>query len=87
LLPTTSKENLSKSDKVPTAYRLQASKQRILDWWQLAWGEQDLQFRFFSEAALSLPNIPPQCTDFEEVFEAMGLQVKGVKSRLLIGEW
>ncbi len=87
LLPTTSKENLSKSDKVPTAYRLQASKQRILDWWQLAWGEQDLQSRFFSEAALSLPNIPPQCIDFEEVFEAMGLQVKGVKSRLLIGEW
>jgi len=87
LLPTTSKENQNKSNKVPSAHRLQNSKQRILDWWQLAWGEKDLQFRFFSEAALSLPNIPPQCTDFEEVYEAMGLQVKGVRSRLLIAEW
>lgn len=88
LLPTTASENLKKSDKVPTSNRLQASKSRILDWWQLAWGEDyALQTRFFSEAALSLPNIPPQCHDFEQVFEAMGLQVRGVKSRLLVGEW
>jgi hypothetical protein len=59
-----------------------------LDWWQLAWDHSDLsKQRFFSEAALSLPNIPPQCRDFEEVFDAMGLQVRGVKSRLLINEW
>ncbi|OAN14219.1 SAM-dependent methyltransferase [Photobacterium jeanii] len=87
LLPTTAKENLNKKDRVPTAYRLQASKSRILDWWQLAWGEEVQQNRFFSEAAMSLPNIPPQCHDFEQVFEAMGLQVRGVKSRLLVGEW
>lgn len=88
LLPTTASENLKKSDKLPTTYRLQASKRRILDWWDLAWGQDDaLQTRFFSEAALTLPNIPPQCQDFELVFEAMGLQVRGVKSRLLVGEW
>ncbi len=88
LLPTTTKENLSKSDKVPTAHRLHDSKQRVLDWWQLAWGEEPiLKSRFFSEASLSLPTLPLQCTDCEEVFEAMGLQVKGVKSRLLISEW
>ncbi len=88
LLPTTTKENLSKSDKVPTAYRLHDSKQRVLDWWQLAWGDEPvLASSFFSEASLSLPTLPIQCSDFEEVFEAMGLQVKGVKSRLLIGEW
>ncbi len=88
LLPTTTKENLSKSDKVPTAYRLHDSKQRVLDWWQLAWGDEPvLKSSFFSEASLSLPTLPIQCSDFEQVFEAMGLQVKGVKSRLLIGEW
>ena len=88
LLPTTTNENLKKSDKVPTAEKLHKSKQRILDWWQLAWDHSDLsKQRFFSEAALSLPNIPPQCRDFEEVFDAMGLQVRGVKSRLLISEW
>ena len=26
-------------------------------------------------------------SDFEAVFEAMDLQVKGVKSRLLVSEW
>ena len=88
LLPTTTNENLKKSDKVPTAEKLHKSKQRILDWWQLAWDHSELsKQRFFSEAALSLPNIPPQCRDFEEVFYAMGLQVRGVKSRLLINEW
>ncbi|MDK9761419.1 class I SAM-dependent methyltransferase [Vibrio sp. D420a] len=88
LLPTTTNENLKKSDKVPTAEKLHKSKQRILDWWQLAWDHSDLsKQRFFSEAALSLPNIPPRCRDFEEVFDAMGLQVRGVKSRLLINEW
>ena len=88
LLPTTTNENLKKSDKVPTAEKLHKSKQRILDWWQLAWDHSELsKQRFFSEAALSLPNIPPQCRDFEEVFDAMGLQVRGVKSRLLINEW
>lgn len=88
LLPTTTKENLNKSDKVPTPDKLHASKQRIVDWWRLAWDySEQSQQRFFSEAALSLPNIPPQCRDFEEVFDAMGLQVRGVKSRLLINEW
>lgn len=88
LLPTTTKENLNKSDKVPTAEKLHTSKQRILEWWQLAWDHSELsKQQFFSEAALSLPNIPPQCRDFEEVFDAMGLQVRGVKSRLLINEW
>lgn len=88
LLPTTTNENLKKSDKVPTAEKLHKSKQRILDWWQLAWDHSELsKQRFFSEAALSLPNIPAQCRDFEEVFDAMGLQVRGVKSRLLINEW
>ena len=85
LLPTTAKENLSKSDKLPTAKRLYDSKRRIIDWWQLAWGAN--QQRFFTEASLSLPNLPAQCSDFEAVFEAMGLQVKGVKSRLLVSEW
>ncbi|MGR5176868.1 class I SAM-dependent methyltransferase [Vibrio mediterranei] len=88
LLPTTEKENTSKSDRLPSKRRLMGSKQRIISWWDLAWGEQEHhKQRFFTEASLSLPNIPPQCLDFEEVFEAMGLQVRGVKSRLLINEW
>lgn len=88
LLPTTSQENLRKSNRVPTAYRLQSSKSRIIEWWELAWSDDaNSKTRFFTEASLSLPNIPPQCDDFEEVFDAMGLQIRGVKSRLLVSEW
>jgi len=88
LLPTTIKENQGKKDRVPSGYRLNASKQRVLDWWQLAWGSDELCMQaFFNEANLSLPNISSKCTDFEEVFEAMGLQVKGVKNRLMVREW
>lgn len=88
LLPTTSAENLKKSDRLPTVKRLHDSRVRILDWWNVAWGNDvHRQRRFFTEAALSLPNLPAACTDFEEVFEAMGLQVRGVKSRLLVSEW
>lgn len=88
LLPTTSSENRSKSDRVPQSKRLFDSKERILDWWQVAWGSDPLhQQRFFTEATLSLPNIPTECKDFEVIFEAMGLQVKGIKSRLLVSEW
>ncbi|ENJ1725050.1 TPA: methyltransferase domain-containing protein [Vibrio parahaemolyticus] len=88
LLPTSKAENLNKRDRIPASYRLNASKPRILDWWQLAWGETDTLSRtFFTEASLSLPNVPASCQDFEHVFEAMGLQIRGVKSRLCLAEW
>ena len=72
---------------MPSARRLHDSRERILDWWELAWGGDSQKERFFTEASLSLPNLPFQCRDFEAVFEAMGLQIRGVKSRLLVSEW
>lgn len=87
LLPTCSKSNLEKRDRVPSLARLDKAKPAILEWWKQAWDESSEQQRFFNEAALSLPNIPPQCRDFEEVFDAMGFQIKGVQTRLLVREW
>ncbi len=88
LLPSLPSQNNQKRDRLPSRGRLKQSHQRIVDWWELAWGEQELdRKRFFTEASFSLPNIPPQCDDFEEVFESMGLQIRGVKSRLLVNEW
>jgi CRISPR/Cas system Type II protein with McrA/HNH and RuvC-like nuclease domain len=84
LLPTCSKSNLEKRDRVPSLSRLDKAKPAIMEWWQQAWNEPSEQQRFFNEAALSLPNIPPQCRDFEAVFDAMGFQIKGVQSRLLV---
>lgn len=87
LLPSSKALNLKKSDRVPSLNRLEKSKPTILAWWEMAWENPNEQQRFFNEAALSLPNIPPQCRDFEAVFDAMGFQIKGVQSRLLVREW
>ncbi|WGW01779.1 class I SAM-dependent methyltransferase [Vibrio sp. YMD68] len=87
LLPSTAAENNKKSNRVPSQQRLQDSKTRIVEWWTMAWLGTESEDRFFQEACLSLPNVSPQCRDFEEVFEAMNLQIRGVKSRLLINEW
>ena len=87
LLPTTSAENLNKGARLPTVKRLGSSKERIIEWWKIAWQSDSEKARFFDEAVMSLPNLPLKCRDFEHVFEAMGLQVRGVKSRLLVNEW
>ncbi|MDD1792761.1 class I SAM-dependent methyltransferase [Enterovibrio sp. ZSDZ42] len=87
LFPTTEKENLTKLNRVPSKQRLESAKTRILDFWQLAWESEHDQTRFFSEAVLSLPNISTNERDFDAVFDAIQLQVAGVKSRLLVGEW
>ncbi|WP_283131325.1 class I SAM-dependent methyltransferase [Enterovibrio norvegicus] len=87
LFPSTKDENLTKLNRVPSKQRLESAKTRILDFWQLAWQSDHDQTRFFSEAVLSLPNISTNERDFDAVFYAMQLQVAGVKSRLLVGEW
>lgn len=87
LLPASKNENNQKRARVPTRRRLIDSRERIVNWWQLAWQTEQEQKRFFDEAVLSLPHLPLGCHNFDDVFEAMGLQVNGVKSRLLVGEW
>ncbi|WP_026959310.1 methyltransferase domain-containing protein [Aliagarivorans taiwanensis] len=87
LLPTSKTENQNKRDRLPSIQRFLSAKGLILEWWQQAWPDESLQQCFFNQAALSLPNVPEQCRDFEEVFEAMGLQMRGVKARLQVGEW
>ncbi len=87
LFPASFQENNTKRDKVPSKQRLNTAKPYILDFWQLAWDSEQDKTRFFTEASLSLPNIHTKEREFESVFEAMQLQVAGVKSRFLVGEW
>ncbi|WP_279133089.1 class I SAM-dependent methyltransferase [Photobacterium phosphoreum] len=87
LLPASKTENNKKRARVPTKSRLSESQLRIINWWQLAWQTEQEQNRFFDEAILSLPNLPLTCRNFDDVFQAMGLQIYGIKSRLLVGEW
>ena len=87
LLPSSEKENLNKSDRVPSKTRMIEARSRILDWWQLAWSDDTEKSRFFNEANLSLPTLTTDSTDFEEIFDAMQFQIYGTKQRLQINEW
>jgi hypothetical protein len=87
LLPASREENRSKSDRLPSQLRLQAARRYITDWWQQAWHSSSERQRFFTEAALSLPNIDSHCSDFEQVFAALQLQSVGIRQRLQIAEW
>ncbi|CAM5465843.1 methyltransferase domain-containing protein [Alishewanella longhuensis] len=87
LLPASSQENRVKRDRLPSQSRLATSRSLITDWWQQAWQTAQEQQRFFTEAALSLPNIRSGCRDFDEIFHALQLQVVGVKHRMQVAEW
>ncbi len=87
LLPSSREENRVKRDRLPSKARLHTSRQHITDWWQQAWDSDSERQRFFVEAALSLPNVAYNCTDFEIVFEALQFQSMGIQQRLQIGVW
>jgi len=86
LLPTTVKENLSKGDKIPSRDKLASSRARVLDWWTSAWGEQDMQM-FMTQAQMVLPGLRENNDSFDDVFEAMTVQVRGVRDRMAAVEW
>lgn len=74
LLPTLSKINLQKSDKVPTKRQLAHSKHLIVDWWKEAWSmDHGSENTFFSQAELTLPGLG-HTDSYDDVFEALTLQ-------------
>jgi hypothetical protein len=58
LLPTDSKINNQKSDRLPTQYKLKSAKERIQHWWQVAWLEQYLPSDPAPAASQKLKNAP-----------------------------
>ena len=77
LVPTTKEINRSKSDKLLTEQRLMHSKDELLDFWMQAWEKE--QTLFFSQANLSLPELPINNRQFDDVFEAMLMQRQRIK--------
>lgn len=85
LLPSTKKSNSSKSDKLPSSFRLADAEFRILTWWQTAWEAE--QATFFEQANLALPNLTLAKRSFNDVFEAMQLQRNRLRDMLQLQEW
>ncbi|MCO4321365.1 class I SAM-dependent methyltransferase [Aliidiomarina quisquiliarum] len=85
LVPATSRVNARKSDKLPSAAKLNACRSQIIDWWQLAWGQNNTEF--FAQAILALPHVSKNSNDFEEVFEAFALQRNRIRELQQLAEW
>ncbi len=85
LVPALSKVNATKSDKLPSAAKLNACRSQIIDWWQLAWGQSHTEF--FTQATLALPHVSKNSNNFEEVFEAFALQRNRIRELQQLAEW
>ena len=87
LLPTSDTENLNKKDKVPSQFILKQSKERVLDWWDQAWGVGTTKQSFMVQSVMALPGLNADTSSFNDVFDAMSIQVSGIKGKLLVPEW
>lgn len=85
LLPSKKKINSQKSDKLPTGFKLTESREFITHWWKQGWLND--QTEFFSQANLALPNLRPQNTNFNDVFEAFVLQRDRIKDFQQLEDW
>ncbi|MRJ43159.1 MULTISPECIES: HNH endonuclease domain-containing protein [Idiomarina] len=85
LLPTQKKINENKSDKLPTRQRLTQSRAYILEWWQQAWDSN--QREFFTQANFALPDLTPNNTNYNDVFEALTVQRDRIKQIQQLRDW
>lgn len=90
LLPSKSRVNASKSDKLASTRKLKESRERILHWWQQGWLES--QSEFFIQAQFALPNLSlglnaPVSLSFEDVFDAFALQQLRLRDFQQLQEW
>lgn len=90
LLPTDSKINNQKSDRLPTEQKLKRAKERIQHWWQEAWLENtddSSQQRFFAEANIALPGLNSGNDSIDDLFEALVVQRGRLKEMQQLRDW
>lgn len=89
LLPTNSKVNNQKSDRLPTEHKLKAAKVRIQNWWKEAWlnKKDGNQQRFFAEANIALPGLNSDNSSVDDLFEALVEQRGRLKEMQQLRDW
>jgi len=97
LLPTDSKVNNQKSDRLPTEHKLRAAQERIQHWWQEAWLESENEpsashvnshrQRFFAEANIALPGLNSDNSSIDDLFEALMVQRGRLKEMQQLVDW
>jgi len=83
LLPTDSKINNQKSDRLPTQQKLKAAKERIQHWWQEAWLEQSSlpdQVPSASQKVEDAPSAPLIISQRQRFFAEANIALPGLSS-------
>lgn len=86
LLPATAEANARKGEKIPAASLLQASRERMLQWWHEAFIGTEREQQFFTEAEAALP-IVTQSHDLDALFEGVAHQRMRLKMNQQLAEW
>ena len=87
LMPASVVANAQKSEKLPTAPLMQQSKDRIRDWWELAYVNSDMKEQFLMEAEAALPLVGSSTSNLAVIFEAMMHQRARLKANQQLVEW
>ncbi len=90
LMPTNRSVNQNeKRANLPSAGLMLAARDRILSWWEAAYGSSGtpIRERFAIEAASSLPGIIPAATDLDSYFEAAFAQRTKLRYDQQVPEW
>ena len=91
LMPTNPNVNIrEKKAQLPSAHLMMAAQDRIMSWWEAAYGSSDpaIHERFVIEATSSLPGIEqPSSTDLDRLFRGALDQRARLRSDQKIPEW
>jgi len=94
LVPSDQQVNNEKRDRLPTERKLIEAKERMLDWWKMAWLDDvsitdnvALKKRFFAEANIALPGLPSHNLSIDDLFEALLLQRGRLREMQQLSEW
>ena len=78
----------SKRDRLPSAEALEASQERIFDWWQRAWLQREnTATRFHTEARASLPMLPETAGGLSAVFSSLQARRFTLRADQQVMEW
>lgn len=89
LLPTRSRVNNAKSARLPSASLLEKARERIFDWWDVAYNSEIYKERFLDEAKAALPIVQSlgRNDELNSIFGGIQNQRLKLKVNQQIQEW
>jgi ubiquinone/menaquinone biosynthesis C-methylase UbiE len=90
LVPSDSKVNNHKRDRLPSEKTLNDAKERMQHWWAAAWlddADTIHKKRFFAQANIALPGLTPHNDSIADLFEALLLQRGRLRDMQQLSEW